>query len=133
MMSLSSLTLAFIAALAFVLDRALGEPKKFHPLVGLGRWAKFVERLLWQPFCEVPVSIPTSSPNTSRKFLVLMSGFVAWCAVLLPVVVLLTLLIGILPEPLMLDCYIDRCLFFDCATKLGRTRVGGIPAIRRYD
>ena len=102
MMSLSSLTLAFIAALAFVLDRALGEPKKFHPLVGLGRWAKFVERLLWQPFCEVPVSIPTSSPNTSRKFLVLMSGFVAWCAVLLPVVVLLSFLIGMLPEPLML-------------------------------
>lgn len=102
MISLGSLTLAFIAALAFVLDRALGEPKKFHPLIGLGRWAKFVERLLWQPFCEVPDSIPAPSPYTARKTLVLMSGFVAWCVVLLPVVVLLTLLIGILPEPLML-------------------------------
>ena len=31
--------------LALVLDRLLGEPRRFHPLVGFGRYAAAVERL----------------------------------------------------------------------------------------
>lgn len=31
--------------LALLLDRLLGEPRRFHPLVGFGRYAAVVERL----------------------------------------------------------------------------------------
>lgn len=31
-------------ALGFVLDRVLGDPARFHPVAGLGRWASAVER-----------------------------------------------------------------------------------------
>jgi len=102
MLSLSALTLALIAVLAFVMDRALGEPKKFHPLVGLGRWIKLVEGVLWQPFCEVSDSVPRASKATSTKKLVLLSGFVAWSVVLLPLVFFLSVLTYSLPEPLAL-------------------------------
>lgn len=37
-------TLAAGLALGFVLDRVLGDPARFHPVAGLGRWASAVER-----------------------------------------------------------------------------------------
>ncbi len=37
---------AFLALAGVVLDRLLGEPKRFHPLVGFGRLAERLERLL---------------------------------------------------------------------------------------
>ncbi|ABV36698.1 cobD; cobalamin biosynthetic protein [Shewanella sediminis HAW-EB3] len=40
---------AGIVALALVLDRVLGEMTRFHPLVGLGRYAGWVKRTLWRP------------------------------------------------------------------------------------
>ncbi|SKB10410.1 cobalamin biosynthesis protein [Aeromicrobium choanae] len=39
-----SRSLAAGLALGFVLDRALGDPARFHPVAGLGRWAAAVER-----------------------------------------------------------------------------------------
>lgn len=40
---LALLAMMFVAVL---MDAYLGEPKKFHPLVGFGHWAKFVEKTL---------------------------------------------------------------------------------------
>ncbi len=38
---------ALIIFIAIVLDYYLGEPKKFHPIVGLGHITKLIERCLW--------------------------------------------------------------------------------------
>jgi adenosylcobinamide-phosphate synthase len=37
---------AFLTVAAVLLDAALGEPRRWHPLVGFGRWAYFLERAL---------------------------------------------------------------------------------------
>ncbi len=39
--------IAFVALAAVLLDRLLGEPPRFHPLVGFGWWANGVERALY--------------------------------------------------------------------------------------
>lgn len=41
------MSLALSAVAAVALDRALGEPRRWHPLVGFGRYAQFVERALY--------------------------------------------------------------------------------------
>ncbi|WP_299794722.1 adenosylcobinamide-phosphate synthase CbiB [uncultured Shewanella sp.] len=57
---------AAIVTLALLLDRVLGEMTRFHPLVGLGRYATWIRRRLWRP---------------SRA-----RGVVALTAVLLPII-----------------------------------------------
>jgi adenosylcobinamide-phosphate synthase len=37
---------ALLVLAAVVLDTLLGEPRRFHPLVGFGRWAQFLEKRL---------------------------------------------------------------------------------------
>jgi len=37
---------ALLTIAAVLLDAALGEPRRWHPLVGFGRWAQFLERVL---------------------------------------------------------------------------------------
>jgi adenosylcobinamide-phosphate synthase len=37
---------ALLTIIAVLLDAALGEPRRWHPLVGFGRWAQFFERRL---------------------------------------------------------------------------------------
>ncbi|WP_051216522.1 adenosylcobinamide-phosphate synthase CbiB [Ferrimonas futtsuensis] len=41
-----------IPILALLLDRLLGEPRRFHPLVGLGRLISWLERRLYRPNTE---------------------------------------------------------------------------------
>lgn len=48
-MWLDPLYCAAIVTLALVLDRVLGEVARFHPLVGLGRYAGWVKRIIWAP------------------------------------------------------------------------------------
>src|ERR1700716_2778581 len=37
---------ALLTIIAVLLDAALGEPRRWHPLVGFGRWAQYLERHL---------------------------------------------------------------------------------------
>ena len=37
---------ALLTIVAVLLDTALGEPRRWHPLVGFGRWAQYLERTL---------------------------------------------------------------------------------------
>jgi adenosylcobinamide-phosphate synthase len=37
---------ALLTIAAVLLDAALGEPRRWHPLVGFGRWAQYLERVL---------------------------------------------------------------------------------------
>ncbi|WP_114767662.1 adenosylcobinamide-phosphate synthase CbiB [Vibrio rhodolitus] len=55
---------------ALVLDKVLGEPRVFHPLVGFGRLAKYLENV-YREKCR-----------SSTK----MKGFFTWCCAVLPLV-----------------------------------------------
>ncbi len=41
-------TIGFSVALAMLLDYCLGEPRRWHPLIGFGRWVDWLEQRLWQ-------------------------------------------------------------------------------------
>lgn len=64
----TALTLALCAGV--LLDRLLGEPRRFHPLVGFGHWAGWLERRL---------------NGGSRA---LQAGVIAWSLAVLPIVLL---------------------------------------------
>ena len=53
------------AILGVLLDRLLGEPVRWHPLVGFGRWVQFLEQRLNQPHS-------------------IAKGALAWCLAVLP-------------------------------------------------
>jgi|TARA_B110000116_G_C16783235_1_gene559477 adenosylcobinamide-phosphate synthase len=62
---------AILAALW--LDRMLGETRRFHPLVGFGLWAKYLEGQLY--------------PNSHSQFTLWAMGVVAWLLAVMPVVI----------------------------------------------
>lgn len=70
--------------LALVLDQLLGEPKRFHPLVGFGRLTHWVER------CIRKYAINTES-STVRCRLV---GMVSWIILVLPLTAALSWLLN---------------------------------------
>ncbi|MCX8085452.1 MAG: adenosylcobinamide-phosphate synthase CbiB [Rhodocyclaceae bacterium] len=78
-----SLTPPLLALAAVLLDRLLGEPRRFHPLVGFGRLADQIERALRRGAPGQPVA------NRLR-------GLAAWCILVMPPV----LLAGWLAQPL---------------------------------
>ncbi len=43
---------AIIVAMALLLDRLLGEPKRGHPLVGFGRLVEWIEHRIWRSDCS---------------------------------------------------------------------------------
>ena len=67
---------ALAVIVALLLDWLLGEPKRFHPLVGFGNLAKQLERLLIRPH---------------QKYNIL-RGLIAWCLLVVPAVLLLNFL-----------------------------------------
>jgi len=58
---------------AFLIDYIVGEPKRWHPLVGFGNVANWLESKL----------------NSHQRFLSYLMGFIAWVLMVLPVVMLL--------------------------------------------
>ncbi len=68
------MTNLFAVIISVLLDWVFGEPVKYHPLVGFGQLANFVERIF----------------NKAR--LKLLAGFVAWCLLVLPFVYFVYLL-----------------------------------------
>lgn len=70
------LALPLAALIGYGLDRWLGEPRRYHPLVGFGQLAGLLEKAL-RP---APGLVP---PRALRLF-----GAIAWCAAVLPWVLL---------------------------------------------
>ena len=68
--------LTFSLLIAFMLDFLVGEPRRWHPLVGFGNVANWLENKL------------NHVPNKS-SFLTRLWGLIAWALLILPIVVLL--------------------------------------------
>lgn len=73
--------MAISLVLASLLDAFIGEKKKYHPLVGFGRFAGFIESKL----------------HSSKQYPGLLMGMFAWFLAVLPIVFLLHYLLLILP------------------------------------
>ena len=98
-------SLTFILIFALVLDYFLGEPKKYHQLVGFGNLANKLERILNKPYQQ------------NERFSVsnAMLGAIAWCLLILPICYLFYYLLAILPLSLQ---YIIEALFLYLAIGL---------------
>ena len=71
MLMLSGLTLALCLVLGVMLDMALGEPQRWHPLVGFGRFASLIERI------------------THHSAITRWEGAAAWILAVIPIVILI--------------------------------------------
>ncbi|WNO08368.1 adenosylcobinamide-phosphate synthase CbiB [Teredinibacter sp. KSP-S5-2] len=71
--------------LGVLFDWLLGEPKKFHPLVGFGHWVKRVERFFVKKL-----------PDSSTKHILL--GGMAWAMLVIPPVTLVSCLVWYMPQ-----------------------------------
>jgi adenosylcobinamide-phosphate synthase len=72
---------AFLTIVAVLLDAALGEPRRWHPLVGFGRWARCLERAL-------------NSVAPSRPLALRLRGILALLVAVLPWVLVVFALVG---------------------------------------
>lgn len=72
---------------ALLLDQWLGEARRYHPLVGFGRWVKWLEKIFY----------PTGQPSPVKLFF---AGLCAWLLAVLPVVFLSALLVSTIPYAL---------------------------------
>ncbi|REG79518.1 adenosylcobinamide-phosphate synthase CbiB [Marinomonas pollencensis] len=80
---LGSTAVMLVAAL--LLDRLLGEPKSWHPLIWFGRWVDYCRRTL---------QLPLSADVFNQRLL----GVAAWCAAVLPCLFVLLLCYWLLPD-----------------------------------
>lgn len=64
-------TIAALLAAALFLDHLLGEPRRFHPLIGFGNWANWVEKQCRSLFAAQHLRL---------------AGMIAWSVAILPLV-----------------------------------------------
>lgn len=79
---LSSTAFALIAAL--LLDRMFGEPSRWHPLVGFGKWVDH---------CRRSLQLPTDVRACHQR----LNGVLAWALAVVPFVLILCALLWLLP------------------------------------
>jgi len=79
------LTITLVLALIF--DYFLGEPKKYHQLVGFGNLANLIEKILNNPAPHKTHFCPSNA----------MLGAIAWCVLILPICYLSYYLLALLP------------------------------------
>lgn len=91
------ITLSTTLLSALILDAVLGEPKKFHPLVGFGNWANTLEQYL---------RLPTQAPIFIQK----LTGLLAVLLAVVPI----TLLIAIINHQFQTTFIIDSVLLYLC-------------------
>ena len=60
-----------IISISLIVDQILGELRRFHPLIGLGRWINTIERRLY--------------PSNRQKIRTLIAGFWGWLVVVTPI------------------------------------------------
>ena len=82
----------YILVAALIVDHVFGEPKRFHPLIMFGNFAKHIEKKL----------------NRGAKNQQLLGGIIAWCFLVLPIPLFLFWLLSVMPSYLvvMLNIYV---------------------------
>jgi len=70
---------------ALLLDRLVGEPQKWHPLVVFGRWVDI---------CRRGLQLSLTDTATRQR----QAGAVAWCCAVFPLLIVLLVFMSILPD-----------------------------------
>ncbi|MGF1723762.1 adenosylcobinamide-phosphate synthase CbiB [Photobacterium nomapromontoriensis] len=87
------------AMCALVMDHFLGEPQRFHPLVGFGRWVNWVEKICRRGLSAVLSLSNYAGVNEDKsdiqppRMLTKIAGAMAWVIAVLPLAVLCGLLL----------------------------------------
>ena len=106
------MSVSLIIITALLLDLIFGEPRRWHPLVGFGNFASWIEKRLNSTFIQ-------------NHFLSYLIGLVAWVSVVMPLVSLTWFLEQLtLPEPFLNSPWLQMdvlvavvCLTFAIGTK----------------
>ena len=91
----------FSLLLALALDYRFGEPKKYHPLVGFGRYVDFLQQKLNRP--------ADSSVNSRTQFI---NGAVACLLAIIPIVGAVIVIQHSLPD--FINIFVDAGLLYLC-------------------
>ncbi|WP_281222702.1 adenosylcobinamide-phosphate synthase CbiB [Photobacterium sanguinicancri] len=82
-----SVTLALLLAAGLLLDAWFGEVRRFHPLIGFGHWANWIEKQLNRSASSQAVLASekrcSRMANTRSRGILL--GVCAWCLAILPI------------------------------------------------
>jgi len=82
----------FVVALAILLDKVFAEPKRFHPLVGFGNWAIYLERKLNS---QSGVALFTGKEASAKHH-----GLLAYFLAVFPCLLLVILIINLILAPM---------------------------------
>ncbi|KWE95702.1 cobalamin biosynthesis protein [Burkholderia ubonensis] len=115
MLMLSLPTVAMLAVIAVIVDRAVGEPSAAHPLVAFGRLAARIEAAL----------------NTGRRGR--LTGIAAWLAAVAPPVLIAAWLTAALPTPLAAALHVALLWFALGAKSLADHLAPIAAALFRHD
>ncbi|KWA72897.1 cobalamin biosynthesis protein [Burkholderia ubonensis] len=115
MLMLSLPTVAMLAVIAVIVDRAVGEPSAAHPLVAFGRLATRIEAAL----------------NTGRRGR--LTGIAAWLAAVAPPVLIAAWLAAALPAPLAAALHVALLWFALGAKSLADHLAPIAAALFRHD
>ena len=96
----------FSLLLALALDYRFGEPKKYHPLVGFGRYVDFLQQQLNPPAS----SVATASIKSSRTQFI--NGVLACLLAIIPIVGSVIVIQHSLPD--FINIFIDAGLLYLC-------------------
>ena len=88
---------SFMVLAALVLDRWLGEPKSWHPLIWFGRWVDL---------CRMHTQLPLDASSARQR----MVGVLAWLIAVLPWLSILSVLFWLLPN--LLDVILSILILY---------------------
>ena len=88
---------SFMVLAALVLDRWLGEPKSWHPLIWFGRWVDL---------CRKHTQLPLEASSARQR----MVGVLAWLIAVLPWLLILSVLFWLLPN--LLDVILSILILY---------------------
>ncbi|MDX1451556.1 MAG: adenosylcobinamide-phosphate synthase CbiB [Oleiphilaceae bacterium] len=94
-----TMVVALTCLTAYLMDAVLGEPKRFHPLVGFGQWASELEQRLH----------PGEGAGSVLQFAL---GCLAWCLALAIPLMLLVMVFAIMPA--WLDIALALVVLYVC-------------------
>ncbi len=96
----------FSLLLALALDYRFGEPKKYHPLVGFGRYVDFLQQKLNRPTGSV---LASSAIDTRTQFI---NGTVACLLAIIPIIGSVIVIQHSLPD--FINIFVDAGLLYLC-------------------